>query len=204
MWKDLRASLAVLIVLTAVTGLAYPAVVAAIARLAFPWQAEGSLIVKNGQVVGSALIGQSFTRAGYFQGRPSATTAPDPADPSKSVPAAYNAAASVASNLAPSAQALADIVADRRSALLAAQPGQAEPIPADLLTASASGLDPHISPAAAEWQVKRVAAARQVSADDIRRLVSDATQGRDLGILGEPRVNVLVLNLALDARWPIK
>lgn len=204
MWKDLRASLAVLIVLTAVTGLAYPFAVAAIARLTFPWQAEGSLIVKDGRVVGSALIGQSFTSAGYIHGRPSATTAPDPADPAKTVPAAYNAAASGASNLAPSAQTLADIVVDRRTALLEAHPGQAEPIPADLLTASASGLDPHISPAAAEWQVKRVAAARHVSAEEVRRLIGEFTEGRDLGILGEPRVNVLALNLALDARWPIK
>lgn len=204
MWKDLRSSLALLVALTIVTGLAYPAAVTGMARIAFPSQAEGSLVEKNGKVVGSVLIGQQFTAAGYFWGRPSATTAPDPNDAAKSVPAPYNAANSGASNLAPSAKALADVVAERRADLLQANPGVADSIPADLLTASASGLDPHITPAAAAWQIKRVTSARHVSTEEVRKLVAEFTEGRELGILGEPRINVLNLNLALDERWPMK
>ncbi|ARJ67818.1 K+-transporting ATPase subunit C [Magnetospirillum sp. ME-1] len=193
MWKDLRSSLALLAALTAVTGFAYPGAVSALAHLAFPWQAQGSLIEKDGKVVGSALIGQSFTLAGYFWGRPSAT-AKQP----------YDAANSGASNLAPSAKALADTVAAAKAALLDAHPGQADPVPADLLTASASGLDPHITPAAAAWQVKRVANARRAPQEEIRALIARLTEGREAGILGEPRINVLKLNMALDERWPMK
>lgn len=192
MWKDLRASFLLLAVLTVVTGLAYPSAVAAIGRIAFPWQAGGSLIEKEGRVVGSELIGQEFTSAGYFWGRPSATAKP------------YDAANSSASNLAPGSKALAEAAEGRRTALAEANPGQSEPIPSDLLTASASGLDPHLSPAAAYWQVKRVANARRVSQDEIRKLVERFTEGRDMGVLGEPRVNVLRLNLALDEAWPMR
>ena len=192
MWKDLRSSALLLLALTAITGLAYPAAVTAMARLAFPWQAGGSLIEKDGKVVGSELIGQAFTSAGYFWGRPSATTPP------------YNAANSGGSNLAPSAKALADAVAARKAALSDAHPDQADPVPADLLTASASGLDPHITPAAAAWQVKRVAAARGATVDELRKLVAGLTEGRELGALGEPRINVLKLNMALDERWPMQ
>lgn len=204
MLKELRPSLILLVMLTIVTGLAYPFAVTGLARIAFPFQAEGSLLERNGTVVGSALIGQSFTEPGYFWSRPSATTAPDPADPAKSVAAPYNAANSGASNLAPSAKALADAVAEREAALKAANPDETEPVPADLLTSSASGLDPHITPAAASWQVKRIAAARRVPVDELRALVARFTEGRDLGVLGEPHVNVLKLNMALDERWPMK
>lgn len=192
MWKDLRSSLALLVVLTAVTGFAYPGAVTVLARLVFPWQAGGSLIEKDGKVVGSDLIGQGFASAGYFWGRPSAAGVP------------YDAAGSGASNLAPSARALADAVAGRKAALLDAHPGQTDPVPADLLTASASGLDPHVTPAAAAWQVKRVANARRAPQEEVRALVERFTEGRDAGILGEPRVNVLKLNMALDERWPMK
>lgn len=204
MWKDLRSSLALLAVLTAITGFAYPGSVAALAHLIFPWQAQGSLIEKDGKVVGSSLIGQNFTAPGYFWGRPSATSAADPNDAAKTVPAPYNASASAASNLAPSAKALADAVAERAEALRQANPDQGEAAPADLLTGSASGLDPHISPAAAAWQIKRVANARHVSQDELRKLVERFTEGRDLGVLGEPRVNVLKLNMALDETWPMR
>jgi len=192
MWKDLRSSFLLLLALTIITGLAYPAAVTGMVRMAFPWQADGSLIEKSGRVVGSELIGQAFTSAGYFWGRPSATTPP------------YNAANSGASNLAPSAQALAEAVAERKAALLAAHPGQTDPVPADLLTASASGLDPHITPAAAAWQTKRVVAARGTTVDEMRKLVAGFTAGRELGALGEPRINLLKLNMALDERWPMK
>lgn len=204
MLKDLRTSLMLLLLLTGITGLLYPVAVTGLAHLAFPWQAGGSLIEKNGQVVGSALIGQSFSNPDYFWGRPSATNSPDPNDASKTIVAPYNAQNSGASNLAPSAKALADAVAARAKALKASNPGQNEPIPADLLMASGSGLDPDISPEAAYWQVPRVAAARHVSGAQVRALIAISTQSRMLGILGEPRVNVLKLNLALDEKWPMK
>lgn len=204
MWKEFRSSLALLAVLTVITGFAYPGAVTALAHLAFPWQAQGSLIEKDGTVVGSRLIGQSFTSPGYFWGRPSATTAPDPVDPAKTVTSPYNAGSSAASNQAPSAKALADAVAERKATLTEAHPGQSDPVPADLLTASASGIDPHISPAAAAWQIKRVANARHVPQDEIRALVARFTEGRELGVLGEPRVNVLGLNMALDEHWPMR
>ena len=162
-----------------------------------PHQAEGSLIVRDGKVVGSALIGQNFSSDKYFHGRPSATVAPDPNDSSKTVPAPYNAANSGGSNLAPSNKALIDRVQGDIDALKKENPTAAVPI--DLVTTSASGLDPDITPAAADFQVPRVAKARNLPQDKVRALVADITQDRFLGILGEKRVNVLKLNLALDA-----
>ncbi|OIR09014.1 potassium-transporting ATPase C chain [mine drainage metagenome] len=204
MLKHLRAALLLLVLMTLLTGLLYPLAVTGLAQALFPHQANGSLIERNGQVVGSALIGQSFSRPGYFWGRPSATTAPDPKDPTKTVAAPYNAANSGGSNLAPSAKALADTVKSREAALRAANPQAPAAVPADLLLSSASGLDPDISPAAAEWQVARVAAARHAPQEEIRRLVAAHIHGRLFGLLGERTVNVLGLNLALDARWPMR
>jgi K+-transporting ATPase ATPase C chain len=204
MLKEIRPALVLLVVMTVLTGIAYPLAVTGLAQITFPWQAGGSLIEKDGKVVGSALIGQSFTGPAYFWSRPSATTAADPADPTKTVAAPYNAANSMGSNLAPTSKALVDGVASAADTVRAAHPDQTGPVPVDLVTTSASGLDPHISPAAAQWQVKRVAAARGVSVGDIAKLLARHTEGRELGILGEPRVNVLKLNLALDERWPIK
>jgi len=192
------------VVMTIITGIAYPLAVTGLADLTFPWQAKGSLIEKHGKVVGSALIGQPFTGPAYFWSRPSATTAPDPNDATKTVPAPYNAANSGGSNLAPSAKALVDGVQAAMDTVKAAHPDQKGPVPVDLVTASASGLDPHISPAAAAYQVKRVALARHASVEDIQTLVAEHTEGRELGVLGEPRVNVLLLNLALDEKWPLE
>lgn len=196
MLNQLRPALVLIVALTAVTGLAYPLAVTGIAGAVFPAKAAGSLIERDGKVVGSGLIGQSFTGAGYFHGRPSATTAPDPADASKTVPAPYNAANSMGSNLGPTSAALAERVKGDRDALRAENPGQ--PVPVDLVTASGSGLDPDISPEAALFQVPRVARARNLPEDTLRALVAGRIQGRALGLLGEPRVNVLALNLALD------
>ncbi|MBI5120123.1 MAG: potassium-transporting ATPase subunit KdpC [Rhodospirillales bacterium] len=193
MIKELRPVLVILLVLTALTGLAYPFAVTGAAQALFPRQAAGSLIEKNGRVIGSELLGQSFAQPGYFWGRPSATAE-----------APYNASASGGSNLAPSAKSLADSVAERVMAFRKANPGETGPVPADLVTASASGLDPHISPAAAEAQVKRVAASRRVALLELHNLVGAMTEGRVFGLLGEPVVNVLKLNLALDEKWPIK
>jgi len=187
--SHLRAALVSLVVLTGVTGVVYPVVVTAIAQLVFPYQANGSLIVKDGKVVGSTLIGQSFDDPKYFWGRPSATS-----------PFGYNAAASSGSNLSPTNPALVKSVQERVDALRAADPGNTAPVPVDLVTTSASGLDPHISPAAALYQVSRVAKARKLQPDAVRTLVERHTEGRQLGFLGEPRVNVLALNLALDGR----
>jgi K+-transporting ATPase ATPase C chain len=184
----LRPALSLFIVLSAITGLAYPLLVTGIARLAFPDQAAGSLIVRDGKAVGSALIGQNFAAAKYFWGRPSAT-APQP----------YNGTASGGSNLGPLNPALADAVKGRIAALQAADPGNRLPIPVDLVTASASGLDPHISPAAAEYQLQRVARARGLPPERLREIVGAHTEPRQWGIFGEPRINVLGLNLALDA-----
>ncbi|MBU6466268.1 potassium-transporting ATPase subunit KdpC [Simplicispira hankyongi] len=183
-----RPALSLFILLTLITGLAYPLAVTGLAQLLFPSQANGSLVKVNGVVVGSALIGQPFSQPGHFWSRPSAT-APD----------AYNAAASSGSNLGPSNPALTEAVAARIAALRAADPGNNAPVPVDLVTASASGLDPHISAAAADYQVSRVARARGLPAAQVRALVAQHTQGTLLGFLGEPRVNVLQLNLALDA-----
>jgi K+-transporting ATPase ATPase C chain len=186
----------VLLLLTAVTGLAYPLAMTGIAGLIFPGQAQGSLIEKDGKVVGSALIGQAFTGDRYFRGRPSATTGPDPQDATKTAPAPYNASNSMGSNLGPTSKALIERVKEDTGKAKAENPSTAVPI--DLVTTSSSGLDPHISPEAALFQAPRVAKARNMSEDQVRRLVQDHTEGRFAGLLGEPRVNVLALNLALD------
>jgi K+-transporting ATPase ATPase C chain len=175
------------LVLTLVTGVAYPLVVTGAAQALFPAQAAGSLVERDGKPVGSALIGQNFSDPKHFWGRPSATS-----------PMAYNAAASSGSNQGPLNPALTDAVKGRIEALRAADPGNTAPVPVDLVTASASGLDPHISPAAARYQVARVAKARSLPADRVQALVDQQTQAPLLGLLGEPRVNVLRLNLALD------
>lgn len=188
MVSQLRPAVVSFLVLTVLTGLLYPLAVTAVAQVAFPSQANGSLIVKDGKVVGSTLIGQPFDDPKYFWGRLSAT-APYP----------YNAAASSGSNLGPTNKALTDEVQARIDALHAADPGNPAPIPVDLVTSSGSGLDPNISPAAAEYQVNRIAKARGIDAAKVEALVAQYTRGRDFGILGEPRVNVLQLNLALDA-----
>jgi K+-transporting ATPase ATPase C chain len=171
-----------------------------IAQALFPHQANGSLIEKNGAVIGSALIGQNFADAKYFHGRPSATTEPDPKDPTKTVPTPYAADNSVGSNLGPTSQALIDGVKAAAGDL--AKDNSSAPVPVDLVTNSASGLDPDITPAAAEFQVARVAKARSLPAEKIEALVAANTEGRWLGVLGEPHVNVLKLNLALDALSP--
>jgi potassium-transporting ATPase KdpC subunit len=188
MTAEIRPTLVVFLSLTLVTGVVYPGAATLIGALAFPGSTHGSLIVAGERVVGSRLIGQPFSGARYFWSRPSATT-----------PVPYNGAASSGSNQGPTSPALERAVAQRVAALRAADPGNRLPIPADLVTASASGLDPHLSPAAAEYQVARVARARGMDVDAVRALVHEATRGRTLGLLGEPRVNVLELNLALDA-----
>ena len=189
MLKELKPALLMLIVMTGLTGVAYPFVVTGIAKVVFPRQANGSLIEREGKAVGSELIGQPFGAPKYFWSRPSATS-----------PYPYNAASSSGSNQGPLNPALTDAVAGRVKALRDADPGNTAPVPADLVTASGSGLDPHISPAAAEYQVARVARSRGTTPDRVRALVADSTEGRQLGFLGEPRVNVLKLNLALDAQ----
>jgi potassium-transporting ATPase KdpC subunit len=195
MLKQIRPAIVMIVVMTVLTGLAYPLAMTGIAAVVFPYQARGSLIVKDGKVVGSALIGQNFTSDKYFHGRPSATTEPDPKDPTKTVPVPYSADNSVGSNLAPTSQPLIDRVKDDAQKLQAENPAR---IPVDLVTTSASGLDPDITPAAALFQVPRVAKARDLPEDRVRRLVEDHIDGRTAGLLGEPRVNVLKLNLALD------
>jgi len=196
MLKEIRPAVLILIALTLITGLAYPLAMTAIAGVLFPKQAQGSLIEQGGKVVGSALIGQEFRDDKYFHGRPSATTAPDPADSSKTVAAPYNAANSGGSNLGPTSKALADRVKEDVDKLRAENPAAA--VPVDLVTTSGSGLDPDISPEAALFQVPRVAKARSMPEEAVRQLVVANTQGRLAGILGEPRVNVLALNLAVD------
>jgi K+-transporting ATPase ATPase C chain len=196
MVRHIRASIVVVLLMTALLGLAYPLAMAGVAGAVFPGQAAGSLIERDGKVVGSSLIGQNFTEDRYFHGRPSATTDTDPNDSTKTVAAPYNAANSAGSNLGPASKALVDRVKDD----VAKEGGsQAKPVPVDLVTTSGSGLDPHISPAAAAWQVPRVAKARNMSDADLQRLVAQHTEGRMFGLLGEPRVNVLGLNMALDA-----
>jgi K+-transporting ATPase ATPase C chain len=197
MLREIRPAILVLVVLTLITGLAYPLAMTGIAEAIFPKQAQGSLIEKDGKVIGSALIGQEFKEEKYFHGRPSATVAPDPADSSKTVSAPYNAANSGGSNLGPTSKALADRVKEDVEKLKAENPKTA--VPVDLVTTSASGLDPDISPEAALFQVPRVAKARKLPEEQVRQLVAANTQGRLAGLLGEPRVNVLALNLALDA-----
>jgi potassium-transporting ATPase KdpC subunit len=197
MLKEIRPAIIILVLLTLITGLAYPLAMTAIAGVIFPKQAEGSLIERDGKVVGSALIGQEFKDDKYFHGRPSATTTADPADSTKTVPAPYNAANSSGSNLGPTSKALNDRVKEDVDKLKAENSQAAVPI--DLVTTSGSGLDPDISPEGALFQVPRVAKARNMPEDRVRQLVNDNTQGRLAGLLGEPRVNVLALNLALDA-----
>jgi K+-transporting ATPase ATPase C chain len=197
MLREIRPAILLLVLLTLITGLAYPLAMTAIAGAVFPKQAQGSLIEKNGKVVGSGLIGQEFKEDKYFHGRPSATVAPDPADSTKTVPSPYNAANSGGSNLGPTSKALNDRVKEDVEKLKAENPST--PVPVDLVTTSASGLDPDISPESALFQVPRVAKARGVSGDRVRQLVTENTKGRFAGLLGEPRVNVLALNLALDA-----
>ena len=199
MLREIRPAIVLLLGLTLITGLAYPLAITAVAGAIFPNQAEGSLIEKDGKVVGSALIGQEFKSDKYFHCRPSATTAPDPNDSTKTVPAPYNAANSGGSNLGPTSKALNDRIKEDVEKLKAENPSQ--PVPVDLVTTSGSGLDPDISPDAALFQVPRVAKARGLSEDKLRQLVTDNTQGRLGGLLGEPRVNVLALNLALDAAF---
>jgi K+-transporting ATPase ATPase C chain len=196
MLKELRPALALIVLFTIITGLAYPFVVTGIAQVAFSRQANGSLIERDGKVVGSALIGQVFTEDRYFQGRPSATSAPDPKDPTKTVDAPYNAANSSGSNLGSTSKTLVERVTGDVEKLKKENPGAR--VPTDLVTASGSGLDPHISPTAALFQVPRVAKARNMPEDRLRQLVQEHVEGRVLGIFGEPRVNVLMLNLALD------
>jgi potassium-transporting ATPase KdpC subunit len=196
MLNQFRPAFVLLLAMTAVTGLAYPLAMTGLAGAIFPAKAAGSLIERDGRIVGSSLIGQNFTSPGYFHPRPSATTAADPADATKTVPAPYNAANSSGSNLGPTSAALAERVKADLDALRAENPG--EPVPVDLVTTSGSGLDPDISPEAALFQVPRIAKARNLSEDKVRDLVGSQVQGRTLGLLGERRVNVLALNLALD------
>ena len=197
MLREIRPAILVLLLLTLITGLAYPLAMTGVAGAIFPKQAQGSLIERDGKVVGSALIGQEFKDDKYFHGRPSATTAPDPADSSKTVGAPYNAANSGASNLGPTSKALNDRIKEDVEKLKAENPSTSVPI--DLVTTSGSGLDPDISPESALFQVPRVAKARGIAEDKVRQLVAENTAGRLIGLFGEPRVNVLALNLALDA-----
>jgi potassium-transporting ATPase KdpC subunit len=195
MWKALRPAVVMVIAFTILTGLAYPLAVTGIAQVIFPWQANGSLVERDGKVVGSALIGQVFADDKYFHGRPSATTDTDPTDATKTVPAPYNAQNSSGSNLGPTSKSLVDRVKEDADKLKAESD---KPIPVDLVTTSASGLDPEITPAAAAFQIPRVAKARNMAESILADLVAQHTQGRTLGVLGEPRVNVLELNLAVD------
>jgi K+-transporting ATPase ATPase C chain len=194
--KHIRPAIVMIVVMTVITGIIYPLAMTGIAQAVFPYQANGSLIERDGKVIGSTLIGQNFTADKYFHGRPSATTEPDPKDPTKTVPTPYAADNSGASNLGPTSKALVDRVKADAAKLATENPGV--PIPADLVTTSASGLDPDISPAGALFQVPRVAKARGLPVEQVRQLVEQHVGGRFLGIIGEPHVNVLQLNLALD------
>ena len=197
MLREIRPAIVMILAMTVLTGLVYPLAMTGIAQFVFPHQANGSLIEKDGKVIGSTLIGQNFTSDKYFHGRPSATTEPDPKDPTKTVPVPYAADNSGGSNLGPTSKALVDRVKDDAAKLAAENPNT--PIPSDLVTTSASGLDPDITPAGALFQVPRVAKARGLAEDKVRQLVEDHISGRLFGIIGEPHVNVLRLNLALDA-----
>ena len=197
MLREIRPAILILVLLTLITGLAYPLAMTAIAGVIFPKQAQGSLIERDGKVIGSALVGQEFKEEKYFHGRPSATSAPDPADAAKTVPAPYNAANSGGSNLGPTSKALNDRIKQDVDRLKAEN--SSSPVPIDLVTTSGSGLDPDISPEGALFQVPRVAKARNMPEERVRQLVTENTAGRFAGLFGEPRVNVLALNLALDA-----
>jgi K+-transporting ATPase ATPase C chain len=196
MLKEIRPAILLVVVLTLLTGLAYPLAMTGLAQVLFPKQANGSLIVRDGKVIGSTLIGQAFADDRYFHGRPSATNKPDPNDATKTVDAPYNAANSMGSNLGPTSKTLIERVKGDVDKLKAENPAAAVPI--DLVTTTASGLDPHISPEAARFQVPRVAKARNLPEDRVRQLVNEHVEGRFAGLLGEPRVNVLELNLSLD------
>jgi K+-transporting ATPase ATPase C chain len=185
-FTEVRPAIVILVVLSVLTGLAYPVVITGIAQTVFPHQADGSLIEHDGKLIGSELIAQNFDKPEYFWSRPSA--------------ASYNGGASTGSNLGPTNPALLDAVKNRVEALKAADPENTRPVPVDLVTASGSGLDPHLSPAAAEYQVARVAKARGLTPEQVRKFVEEHTEGRQFGFLGEPRVNVLELNMALD-QW---
>ena len=201
MLKEIRPAIVMIVLLTIVTGLVYPLAMTGIAQVLFPRQANGSLIIKDGKVLGSELIGQNFTDARYFHGRPSATSDTDPNDATKTVPAPYNAANSSASNAGPTSKALIERIQGDVEKLKAENPNAAmnAGVPVDLVTTSASGLDPHITPAAAYFQVPRVAKARGLPEARVHELVTQNIEGRFLGVLGERRVNVLQLNMALDA-----
>jgi potassium-transporting ATPase KdpC subunit len=196
MLREIRPAIVLVVGLTLITGLAYPLAMTGLAQMLFPYQANGSLIAKDGKVIGSTLIGQPFTEAKYFHGRPSATVKPDPNDSSKTLPEPYNAANSGGSNLGPTNKVLIERVKEDVDKLKAENPNTRVPI--DLVTTTAGGLDPHVSPAGALFQVPRVAKARNISEDRLRHLVEQHVEGRLFGLLGEPRVNVLALNLALD------
>lgn len=200
MLKEIHPAIVLLLALAAITGLIYPLAMTGVAQSLFPREAAGSLIKRNGQVVGSELIGQQFTDAKYFHGRPSATTAPDPQDASKSIAAPYNAVNSMGSNLGPSSKALAERMGQDVAALRKENPSAS--VPVDLVTTSGSGLDPDISPEAARFQAPRVAAARGLPETAVAALIEQHVEGRVFGVLGEPRVNVLKLNLALDKMRP--
>jgi K+-transporting ATPase ATPase C chain len=202
MLKQIRPAIVMILGLTLITGLAYPLGMTGIAQVLFSRQANGSLIERNGKILGSELIGQNFTDGRYFHGRPSATTDTDPNDSTKSVPAPYNASNSGGSNAGPASKTLIGRITEDVNKLKAENPSAL--VPVDLVTTSASGLDPDITPAAALIQIPRVAHARGISEDRLRQLVDQSTEGRFLGILGEPRVNVLKLNLSLDAERPTR
>jgi potassium-transporting ATPase KdpC subunit len=197
MIKQIRPAIVMIVLMTVLTGLIYPLGMTGIAEVLFPHQAAGSLIERDGKVIGSELIGQNFTAEKYFHGRPSATTDTDPKDPTKTIASPYNAANSGGSNAGPTSKALIDRVKGDTATLAAENPSA--PVPVDMVTTSASGLDPDITPAAALFQIPRVAKARNLPEDRVRQLLQDNTTGRLLGILGEPHVNVLKLNMALDA-----
>ncbi|MDB5397057.1 MAG: potassium-transporting ATPase subunit [Rhodospirillales bacterium] len=201
MLRQLRPAIMMMVLLTVITGIIYPFAITGIGQAVFPTQANGSLIDKDGKVIGSSLIGQNFTGEKYFRGRPSATTDTDPNDSTKTISVPYKADASTGSNLGPTSKALMDRVKGDVDTLKA---GSDQPVPVDLVTTSGSGLDPDITPAGAEFQVTRVAKARGMSPDAVRRLVAQATERRTFGVLGEAHVNVLALNLALDAAQPAK
>ncbi|MGE0752814.1 K(+)-transporting ATPase subunit C [Pseudorhodoplanes sp.] len=200
MLREFRPAIVLIAAFTVIVGLAYPLAITGIAQVVFPSQANGSILERDGRIVGSALIGQDFTSDRYFHGRPSATTAPDPNDSTKTVPAPYNAANSGGSNLGPTSKSLIERV--RADVAKLKEENPTSPVPIDLVTTSGGGLDPHISPEAALFQVPRVAKARNLSEDRVRQLIADHLEGRLFGILGEPRVNVLALNLALDRAAP--